>query len=211
MRRSSIGDRRGDVYRWVFDANISPIEAAARFGNDEILALLLRHASPAQRLLAACAKADGATAKAIVSVHPNLVANFRPDQMRLIADKAQDADTGAVALMLDLGFDQRVAGPDHGDALHWAAFHGNTEMVRMLLRRDPPIGVRDSRYHATPLGGCVYGAVEGWSKDRGDYATTVQLLLDAGETFEPSILPTGRDDVDAVLRAHLSRPPAASA
>jgi hypothetical protein len=51
--------------------------------------------------------------------------------------------------------------------------------------------------------------VEGWVKDQeGDYPATVQLLLDAGETVEPSILPTGRDDVDAVLRAHLRRPPA---
>jgi ankyrin repeat protein len=210
--REEIGARRGDVYRWVFDANISAIEAAARFGNDDILALLLRHATPAQRLLAACAKADRGTAEAIVAAHPDLVGSLRPEEMRLIADKAQDSNTAAVALMLDLGFDQRVAGPDHGDALHWAAFHGNTEMVRMLLRRDPPIGVRDSRYHATPLGWCVYGAVEGWAKDRGgDYPTTVRLLLDSGETFEPSILPTGRDDLDEALRAHLSRPPAASA
>ena len=200
--REEIGDRRGDVYRWVFAANISAIDAAARFGSDEILALLMRHASPAQRLLAASAKADGATASTILAAHPDLVANLRPEQMRLIADKAQDADTGAVALMLDLGFDQRVAGPDHGDALHWAAFHGNAEMVRLLLRRDPPIGARDGRYHATPLEWCVYGAVEGWSKDRGDHAAAVQLLLDAGETFEPSIVPTGRDDVDAVLQAH---------
>ena len=210
--REEIGDRRGDVYRWVFDANISAIEAAAKFGNDEILALLLDHATPSQRFLAACAKADRATAEAIAAAHPDLVGSLRAEEMRLIADKAQGCNTAAVALMLDLGFDQRVAGPDHGDAMHWAAFHGNTEMVRILLRRDPPIGVRDSRYHATPLGWCVFGAVEGWARDRGgDYPATVRLLLDSGETFEPSILPTGRDDVDAVLRAHLSGPPAAPA
>jgi hypothetical protein len=55
-------------------------------------------------------------------------------------------------------------------------------------------------------------AAEGWAKDRGgDYPTTVPLLLDSGETSEPSLLPTGLDDVDVALRAHLSRPPAASA
>lgn len=210
--REEIGDRRGDIYRWVFASNISAIEAAGRFGNDEILALLLDHTTPTQRLLAACAKADGATAKGIVAAHPDLVRSLRPAQMRLIADKAQDSNIAAVALMLDLGFDQRVEGPDNGDALHWAAFHGNTEMLRVLLRRDAPVGARDSRYNATALGWCVYGAVEGWSRDRGgDYPTTVRLLLDAGDTFEPRILPTGRDDVDEVLRAHLSKPPAAPA
>jgi hypothetical protein len=29
-------------------------------------------------------------------------------------------------------------------------------------------------------------------------------LLDAGEPFDPTYLPTGRDDVDLVLRAHLA-------
>ena len=202
--REEIGDRRGDVYRWVFDANISAIEAAARFGSEEILALLIARATPAQRLLAACARADRATAQAIVNSHPGLVASLRPEDMRVIADKAADSDTAAVELMLDLGFDRRAAGHDHGDALHWAAFHGNTTMVRALLQGGAPIGVRDGRYNGTPLHWCIFGAVRGWAKDRGgDYPATVRLLLDAGETCEPSILPTGRDDLDAVLRTHL--------
>ena len=199
-----IGDRRGDVYRWVFDANISALEAADRFGNEEILARLRAHATPVQRLLAACAKADRAAAAAIVASHPDVVRRLRPEEMRVIADKAADSNTAAVILMLDLGFDQRATGHDDGDALHWAAFHGNTEMMRALLQRDPPIGIRDSRYGGTPLHWCIYGAVEGWAKDRGgDYPATVRLLLDAGETFEASILPTGRDDVDRVLRERL--------
>jgi hypothetical protein len=207
--RDEIGDRRGDVYRWVFGANLSAIEVAERFGNQEVLALLLARATPAQRLLAACSKADRATAVTIIASHPHLVTSLQPEEMRVIADKAADSNTAAVALMLDLGFNQRVAGHDGGDALHWAAFHGNTEMVRALLKRDPPIGVGDSRYGGTPLHWCVYGAVEGWAKDRGgDYPATVRMLVDAGETIEPSILPTGRDDVDAVLREYLRRPTA---
>ena len=70
--REGIGGRRGEVYRWVFDANISAVETAARFGSEEILPLLLAHATPAQRLLPACAKADRATAQAIVASHPDL-------------------------------------------------------------------------------------------------------------------------------------------
>jgi hypothetical protein len=42
----------------------------------------------------------------------------------------------------------------------------------------------------------------GWAKQSGDFAAVARLLLDAGETLEPTVLPTGRDDVDAVLRAH---------
>jgi ankyrin repeat protein len=203
--REEIGDRRGDTYRWVFNHNMSAVEAAALLGYDDIVERLLRHASPEQRLVAACAKADRAAAEAVVASHPGVVAGLGPDQKRLIADKAYANDTAPVALMLDLGFDSRVIGPDNGDALHWGAFHGNAEMVRMLLRYDPAVGVKDRGHGGTPLGWCVYGSVCGWSKNKGDFAATARLLLDAGERCDPSDLPTGRDDVDAVLRAEMNR------
>ena len=202
--REEIGDRRGDTYRWVFNHNMSAVEAAALLGYDDIVELLLRQASPAQRLVAACARGDRAAAEAVVASHPDVVAALGPDRKRLIADKAYANETPPVALMLDLGFDSRAIGPDNGDALHWAAFHGNAEMVRKLLRHDPPIGVKDSGHGGTPLDWCVYGSVCGWSKNTGDFAATARLLLDAGEQANPSDLPTGRDDVDAVLRAHLA-------
>jgi len=46
-------DRRGDVYRWVFGHNVSAYDAAVSLGYGEVAKLLWRHASPAQRLLAA--------------------------------------------------------------------------------------------------------------------------------------------------------------
>ncbi|MPY90050.1 MAG: hypothetical protein GEU99_19270 [Luteitalea sp.] len=202
--REEIGDRRGDVYRWVFDHNMSAIEAAARLGYDEIVELLLGHASPTQRLLAACGKADRAAAEAVTASHPNVVASLRRDQMRLIADKAHANDTAAVALMLDLGFDSHVTGPDDAEPIRWAAFQGNADLVRLLLQHDPPIGVPDARYGGTPLGWCLYGSVCGWRCDTGDFVSTVRLLLDAGERPDPTDLPTGRDDVDEVLREYLA-------
>jgi len=202
--RGEIGDRRGDIYRWVFDHNISAVEAATRLGYNDIVELLLRDASPTQRLLAACATANRAAAEAVVVSQPGVVAELTHDQMRLISDRAHAGDTAAVVLMLDLGFDARVAGPDYADALHWAAFLGNDQMVRALLRHNPPIGVREASHNGTPLDWCVYGSLHGWMQDKGDFVTTTQLLLDAGERAEPAALPTGRDDVDTVLRAYLA-------
>jgi hypothetical protein len=72
-------------------------------------------------------------------------------------------------------------------------------------RADPAIGVRDASCNATPLGWCLYGSVSGEKKDSGDFVTVVRLLVDAGEVVDPGMLPTGRDDVDQVLRAHLAR------
>jgi hypothetical protein len=202
--RGEIGDRRGDIYRWVFDHNISAVEAATRLGYNDMVELLLRSASPTHRLLAACATANRAAAEAVVVSQPDVVAGLTRDQMRVIADRAHAGDTAAVALMLDLGFDARVAGPNNADALHWAAFLGNAQMVRALLRHNPPIGVREASHNGTPLDWCVYGSLHGWMQDKGDFATTAHLLLDAGERAEPAALPTGRDDVDTVLRAYLA-------
>jgi hypothetical protein len=53
--------------------------------------VLLRHASPAHRLLAACAKGDRAGAEAIVASHPDVVAGLTRDQMGLIAHRAHAA------------------------------------------------------------------------------------------------------------------------
>lgn len=164
----------------------------------------MRDASPTHRLLAACATANRAAAEAVVVSQPGVVAGLTRDQMRLISDRAHAGDTAAVVLMLDLGFDGRVAGPKNADALHRAAFLGNAQMVQALLRHNPPIGVREASYGGTPLGWCVYGSLHGWMRDKGDFASTAKMLLDAGERAEPAALPTGREDVDTVLRAYLA-------
>ena len=205
--REEIGDHRGDIYRWVFGHNVSVLDAARSLGFDDMEQLLLRHASPAQRLLAACAAADRPSAERAVAEHPGIVGTLHPEQMRLIGHKAHANDTAAVTLMLDLGFDALIPGPDDFEPVRWAAFHGNVEMTERLLRHSPPINVPDRSYGGTLLGNCLYGALHGWSCDSSpcDYAGTVRLLLEAGERVHPAYLPTGLDDVDAVLREHLHR------
>ena len=204
--REEIGDHRGNIYNWVFDHNISALEAAARLGSTDIFELLLRHASPAQRLIAACAKGDRAAAQAIAAAHPGVIASLTPAQSRVMAHRAHANDAAAVALMVDLGFDPLVRGAEGWEPIRWAAFHGNAAMTRVLLEHDPPINVPDPTYGGTVLDQCLYGAVHGWSCKSGDFVTTVRLLLDAGERVNPTRVPTGRDDVDAVLREHLARP-----
>jgi hypothetical protein len=198
-----IGDRRGDVYRWVFDHNVTAIDVAAILEYEEIVDLLLARASPAQRLLAACARGDRGAAEAVSAAHPQVVAGLSRDQMRLIADKAHANDTAAVSLMLDLGFDPLAPGVDGWEPIRWAAFHGNAELVRQLLRHNPPINVPDPTYGGTPLSQCLYGSLHGWQCKSGDFATTARLLLEAGDRLDQSWVPIGRSDVDEVLRAYL--------
>ena len=203
-----IGDHRGDIYRWVFGHNVSAIDAARMLGFDDIREQLLRHASPVERLLAACAAADRRAAAAIVDAHASIVASLTRDQLQLLPDRAHANDTAAVALMLDLGFDARAIGPSQWEAIRWAAFHGNPEMTRALLRHDPPLNTPDRAYGGTILGNCLYGALHGWSCETSpcDYPKTVRLLIEAGERVKPSVVPIGLEEVDAVLRECL-RPP----
>jgi hypothetical protein len=202
--RDEIADRRGDFYRWVFGHNVSAIDAATQLGFIDMVELLLRHASPVQRLLAACATADRAAAEAVVGADPTVVARLTSDQSRLIVDKAHANDPAAVALMLDLGFDALARGVDGWEAIRWGAFHGNAEMVKQLLAHAAPIGVPDPTYGGTPLGQCLYGSLHGWERDKGDFAATVRLLLEAGERPDSADLPIGRDDVDEVLREYFA-------
>ena len=200
---AEIGSQRGDIYRWVFGHNVSALDVARMLGFTDMYGWLLQHASPAQQLLAACAAADRAAAEEIVASHPGIVASLAPEQMRLVADRAHANDTAAVLLMLDLGFDPLIPGPDDFEPIRWAVFHGNAAMTRALLSHRPPLNTPDRRYGGTLLGNCLYGALHGWHSRTGDFPATVRLLVDAGERVKPAFLPTGLDDIDELLRAQL--------
>jgi ankyrin repeat protein len=202
--REEIGDHRGDIYRWVFDHHVGALDVAHRLGYDDVVAVLNRRATPAQRLLAACWRGARDEAAAIAAATSDCVAALNPEQMTLIADAAHANNTAAVLLMLDLGFDPLVRGVERWEPVRWAAFHGNVEMLRRLLAHRPPIGVKDPSYGGTLLGQCLYGSLHGWHCRSGDFAACVQLLLDAGERPQRDQYPIGRADVDAVLGRYFS-------
>jgi ankyrin repeat protein len=70
---------------------------------------------------------------------------------------------------------------DHGaTALHWAAWHGGREMVQEILRYRPSLEIRSEDFDMTPLGWLLHGSVNGWHCETGDFAGTLQTLLEAG-------------------------------
>jgi len=79
--------------------------------------------------------------------------------------------------------------------------------VAILLTLDPhpPLAQRNE-FGGTPLTTCIYGSLHGWKTGHPqDHVRTLQLLLEAGATLDPTIVPTGNDDVDAFLREWLRR------
>ena len=84
--------------------------------------------------------------------------------------------------------------------LHWAAFHGNSAMAREILRHHPPLEAIDADFHLPPLGWAVYGSEHGWYCRTGDYAGTVETLLNAGARLPNKL--GGTEPVKEVLRRH---------
>jgi ankyrin repeat protein len=102
--------------------------------------------------------------------------------------------------MLKAGLPVDARGQHNATPLHWAAFHGNCEMVNAILPFNPPLEVTDGDFNGTPLGWAVYGSENGWYAQTGDYAGTVDVLIKAGARLPEQM--GGTDAVREVLRRY---------
>ena len=105
---------------------------------------------------------------------------------------AQGVPTDAVQLMLAAGWPVDTKGEYEMTPLQWAAWHGNAEMVREILRYHPRLELKDNDHGITALGSALHGSMNGWHRDSGDYVATVEALLRAGAKA-----PEVTDDLEA--------------
>ena len=192
----------GHIYQWTLGFHVSAFDVARKRGHAEVLALLLAHARPLERLLDAVWCGDSAPAEAVLEADPQLVQRAPEKVLRQIAHAARNNNTGAVRAMLRTGFPVTALAQHGGTPLHWAAFHGNAEMIAELLRHDPPLDVLDHDFKDPPMGWLVFGASHCWrGLSTGQHAACAPLLLDAGAELKEAWLPTGDEALDQVLRA----------
>jgi ankyrin repeat protein len=186
------------IYFWSLGSGLSPMQVAAQFKQHETLEIMRKLATPLQRLVYAARSADADTARALLRANPRLIEAMKASDHRALADAAWTGDAKAVALMMELGFDPRVAGHDGGTALHCAAWEGSADGVAALLRHPDArslVAIEDARYGATPLGWCCHGSVYG--NPTHDHARVARLLLDAGAVPRPT--DAGSPAVEAIL------------
>jgi hypothetical protein len=147
------------------------------------------HTPDGLKLAIACELGDDAMVRALLEAKPDLPRALGDPERRRLAVAAQNNEVSAVRRMLDVGWQPDARGQHGATALHWAAWHGNVDMVRELLRRQAPLDVADNDYGGTPAGWAVYASVHGWHPATGDYAGTLDALLEAGATL-PNISAT---------------------
>jgi ankyrin repeat protein len=195
----------GHIYQWTLGFHVSAFDVARQRGHAAILDLLLKRARPLDRLLDALWCGDDARADAALAADPQLVARVPDKALHQIADAARNNNLAAVRAMLRRGFPLTARSQHGGTPLHWAAFHGNADMMDEVLRHDPPLDARDRQYDGTAMDWLIHGARSPWGFSTGRYGECAQLLLGAGARVDEASLPTGHDAVDRVLREHFVR------
>jgi ankyrin repeat protein len=164
------------AYRLAYRAgHIAAAEYLASVGAD--LAL-----TPIDQLLAACATGRMGDAQTLVAAHPGIMSTLGPSERDAIGLAVTSGDIDTVRAMASLGWPLTQEGEWGGTPLHWAAWNGRVELVKVLLEAGAPVNVRDSRYGSSPIAWCAHGSQFCDRANDEDYPAIVHLLIDAGAT-----------------------------
>jgi len=194
----------GTIYIWTLGWHKTAHLIARELGHEEVFRLLLERSPDELKLAQACELGDEALVENLLASRPNLVQTLSDDDRRKLAAAAQNSNLAAVRLMLAAGWPADARGQHGGTALHWAAWHGNAEMVREILRYHPSLEAgADAGFDGPPLGWALHGSKNGWYRETGDYAGTVEALLQAGAKAPPTTADlSASEPVLTVLRRH---------
>jgi ankyrin repeat protein len=189
----------------------SAVTLAFERGRGDVLELFERQGislqlRPAEELIAACARNDGARVRSIVAREPQLVRELLAEGGRLLAQFAGVGNTGGVRLLLELGVD--VAAIDkEGDpyfdvakdstALHSASWRARHETVKFLIERGAPVNALNGKGRS-PLALAVRACVDSYWSDRRS-PESVEALLRAGASVDSVDFPSGYAEVDKLL------------
>jgi hypothetical protein len=190
----------GTIYQWKLGWYLSPHRVSRKFGHDDVYQLLMDRSPAEVKLIEACWLGDETTLQALGVAQPDLARKVLPGDQRDVAHAARNNETAVVRALLREGLAVDARGQHNATPLHWAAFHGNREMVAVILSYGPPLEITDSDFNGTPLNWAVYGSEHGWSRQTGDYAGTVEALIQAGARLPEKL--GGTEAVRDVLRRH---------
>jgi ankyrin repeat protein len=170
----------GTIYQWTLGWYVSSHDIARQFQHEDVYRLLMERSPSELKLIASCWSGDENAVQKLLASNPEIVAALSKTYQRHVALAARNNNLAAVRMMLAAGLPADSFGQHRATPLHWAAFHGNAEMAREILRHNPPLEMTDADFKSTPLGWAIHGSENGWHCETGNYGATVETLLDAG-------------------------------
>jgi hypothetical protein len=180
----------GTIYQWTLGWHVSAHDLAKAFGHEQIFGLLMERSPADVKLLVACWLGDEAALKSLTSQGPGVAGKLSETGGRQVADAARNNNLPAVRLMLLAGLPVNGRGQHGATPLHWAAFHGNAEMIQEILHHQPALEINDRDFNATPVGWAIYGSKNGWHCQSGNYSASVEALLKAGAKLPSDVKST---------------------
>ena len=164
----------GTIYQWTLGWYVSAVQVAKAKGFQSLSSKLMQQCPVEEKLLNACWLHDAATAKSVK------VEEWSASGRRHLAHACRNNDMKAAQLLLEAGCPVDGTSQHRGTALHWAAWHGNLELVRLLLASGAALDGVSNDFRATPLGWARHGKDNGWHRATGDYPATIEALEAAG-------------------------------
>ena len=174
------GKSGGTIYQWELGWHVSPHQVAKQFGHSEVFHWLMEHSPAEVQLVNAAWLGDARLVCALLAAQPNLVETLSAPERKQLAHAARNNDTTAAALMLEAGWPIDSRAQHNATPLHWAAWHGNTELVKLLLSKNAPLEDAQNDFNGTPLRWAIHGSQHGWFRETGDYDGTIAALRAAG-------------------------------
>jgi hypothetical protein len=138
--------------------------------------------------------------QSLLAQDPDIASRLTPSGRRQLAHAARNNDTSAALLMVEAGLPVDTYTQHHATPLHWAAWHGNAELVRAILSRKPPLDDTSNDYQGTAADWAVHGSQNGWDRRNSEHDAALSLLLEAGISVPEQV--AGTDPVQAVLRRY---------
>ena len=187
----------GTIYIWTLGQHKTPHQVARDFGHEQVYRFLMARSPRELQLSQACEVGDQTALHALLASAAGSRPTLSERESGRICYAAQNNNANAVRLMLEAGWPVNARGQHGTTPLHWAAFHGNPEMAKVILQYHPPLECTDADFGGTPLGWAVYGSEHGWFAATGRYPETVEALLQAGSKIPEKT--GGTPAVQAVL------------
>jgi ankyrin repeat protein len=190
------GKSGGTIYQWTLGWHVSAHQVAKKFEHEGIFQLLMERSPASLKVITACWLGD----EAMVNAPGSTPVQFSEEDKRQVAHAARNNNLSALRLMLGVGLSVTGRSQHNATPLHWAAWHGNADMTRLILAHHPPLEDAANDFAGTPMRWAIHGSENGWHRQTGDYGATVEALIRAGAKLPQKA--EGTEQVKEVLQRH---------